>query len=246
MNTASPPPNPDILTDPRPPAVEGEQIRRMFDRIAPVYDALNSLMTAGLHRQWRRRAADLAIQRPGSRVLDVAAGTGDLTLELARGLGPDGEAVGCDFSERMLVRARNKAPNLRFDTADALALPYVDDSFDAATVGFGARNFSDVGAGLREMTRVVRPGGRIVILDFTTPRRPPMSWFFGLWFDRAVPLLGRLAGNPQAYSYLPDSVKRFPDPEQIAAIMARCGLRDMRYILTAGGIVTLHVGTVPD
>jgi demethylmenaquinone methyltransferase/2-methoxy-6-polyprenyl-1,4-benzoquinol methylase len=225
-------------------APEGEQVRRMFDRIAPVYDPLNSLMTAGLHRQWRRRTAALTIRTPGDRVLDIAAGTGDLTIELARGLGPDGEVVGCDFSERMLTRARNKAPNLRFETADALALPYPDDSFDAATVGFGARNFSDLDAGIREMARVVRAGGRVVILDFTTPQRPPMSWFFGLWFDRVVPLLGRLAGNSQAYSYLPDSVKRFPNPERIAAIMNQNGLRDVRYILTAGGIVTLHMGTV--
>jgi demethylmenaquinone methyltransferase/2-methoxy-6-polyprenyl-1,4-benzoquinol methylase len=214
----------------------------MFDRIAGLYDLLNTLMTAGLHHEWRRRAADLARVGPGSRVLDVATGTGDLALELDRRVGPTGEVVGADFSERMLELARTKAPQLRFEWANALALPYADDEFDAACVGFGARNFTDLERGLREMARVVRPGGRVVVLDFTTPSRPPLSTFFKLWFDRIVPLLGRLSGQEQAYSYLPASVKRHPGPEEVAALMASSGLRDIRYLLTAGGIVTMHVG----
>jgi demethylmenaquinone methyltransferase/2-methoxy-6-polyprenyl-1,4-benzoquinol methylase len=214
----------------------------MFDRIAGLYDLLNTLMTAGLHHEWRRRAADLARVGPGSRVLDVATGTGDLALELDRRVGPTGEVVGTDFSERMLELARTKAPQLRFEWANALALPYADDEFDAACVGFGARNFTDLERGLREMARVVRPGGRVVVLDFTTPSRPPLSTFFKLWFDRIVPLLGRLSGQEQAYSYLPASVKRHPGPEEVAALMASSGLRDIRYLLTAGGIVTMHVG----
>ncbi len=223
----------------------------MFDRIAGVYDRMNGVMTAGLHHTWRRRAVDLAALGPGARALDVATGTGDLALELARRVSPGGEVVGTDFSEQMLALAREKAAaqgadaHLRFETANALALPYRDGEFDAATVGFGARNFAQLDQGLAEMARVVRPGGRVVVLEITTPRRPPLSTFFELWFDRAVPALGRLAGDSAAYSYLPSSVKRFPGPEQLAGVMWSCGLRDVRYRITAGGIIALHVGSVP-
>jgi demethylmenaquinone methyltransferase/2-methoxy-6-polyprenyl-1,4-benzoquinol methylase len=218
----------------------------MFDRIAGLYDRMNSVMTAGLHHQWRRRAADLAELEPGGRGLDVATGTGDLALELARRVGPGGEVVGVDFSERMLELARAKAPGagVRFESGNALALDFPDGSFDAATVGFGARNFSDLPRGLSEMARVVRPGGRVVVLEITTPQRPPLSTFFELWFDHAIPALGRIVDS-QAYSYLPSSVRRFPGPEELAAVMSRCGLDQIRYVLTAGGIIALHVGVVP-
>jgi len=210
----------------------------MFDRIAGFYDVMNSVMTAGLHHRWRERAADLARVGPGSRALDVATGTGDLAIELAsRGA----EVIGSDFSEGMLDRARRKAPALAFEWGDALGLPYPDDAFDAVTVGFGARNFSDLARGLAELTRVVRPGGRVVVLEITTPTKPPLSTFFRLWFDRVVPLLGR----DEAYTYLPNSVKRFPGPEALAGVMDGVGLRDIRWILTAGGIIALHVGTAP-
>ena len=213
----------------------------MFDRIAGVYDLMNSVMTAGLHHRWRRRAVDLAQVGPGSKVLDVATGTGDLAIEAAaRGA----EVIGSDFSEGMLERARVKAPAITFEQGDALELSYADGRFDAATVGFGARNFADLEQGLREMARVVRPGGKVVVLEITTPQHPPLSTFFSLWFDRIVPLVGRMAGDPDAYSYLPNSVKRFPRPEGLAATMARAGLCDIRWILTAGGIIAIHVGTV--
>jgi demethylmenaquinone methyltransferase/2-methoxy-6-polyprenyl-1,4-benzoquinol methylase len=233
--------------------LEEEQVRAMFDRIAGLYDRMNTVMTVGLHHRWRQRAADLAGVAGGDRALDVATGTGDLALELAGRVGPDGEVVGSDFSERMLELARAKAaarptvvvePAVRFEAGNALALPYRDGEFDAATVGFGARNFSDLERGVREMARVVRPGGRVVILEITTPRRPPLSTFFRLWFDRVVPALGRLTGNAQAYSYLPSSVRRFPGPEELAAVMSRSGLTGVRYVLTAGGIIALHVGVV--
>jgi demethylmenaquinone methyltransferase/2-methoxy-6-polyprenyl-1,4-benzoquinol methylase len=133
---------------------------------------------------------------------------------------------------------------VRFESGIALALDFADDEFDAATVGFGARNFSDLQRGLSEMARVVRPGGRVVVLEITTPRRPPLSTFFDLWFDHAIPALGRVVDS-QAYSYLPSSVKRFPGPEQLAALMWDVGLRDVRYVVTAGGIIALHVGMVP-
>jgi demethylmenaquinone methyltransferase / 2-methoxy-6-polyprenyl-1,4-benzoquinol methylase len=248
--------------------LQAEQVRGMFDRIARVYDPLNTAMTAGLHHRWRARAADLARLTPGARVLDVATGTGDLAIELAGRVSPGGEVLGSDFSEGMLSRAREKAKlacprdvELSFQWGDALELPYEEDSFDAATVGFGARNFADLGRGLAEMARVVRPGGRVVVLDFTTPTRPPLSIFFGVWFDRLVPVLGRLTGaiataasyvrgvSPDrtiadAYSYLPNSVKRFVSPQELAAEMERVGLLDISYLLTAGGIVVIHAGTV--
>jgi demethylmenaquinone methyltransferase/2-methoxy-6-polyprenyl-1,4-benzoquinol methylase len=229
--------------------LEAGQVRAMFERIARVYDLLNTVMTAGLDRKWRIRAVDLAQVGPGDRVLDVATGTGELALELTRRVSPGGEVVGSDFSEAMLERARVKVrppgAELRFEWGDALALPYEDGSFDAATVGFGVRNFAEIDQGLAEMRRVVRPGGRVVILEFTTPTRPPLSFFYRVWFDRIVPVLGRLSGDPDAYSYLPESVKRFPAPAGLAAKLERAGLREISYLLTAGGIVVIHVGTVP-
>jgi demethylmenaquinone methyltransferase / 2-methoxy-6-polyprenyl-1,4-benzoquinol methylase len=152
-------------------------------------------------------------------------------------------AVGSDFSEEMLERARQKAPGLRFEWGNALDLPYASATFDAVTVGFGARNFSDLGAGLGEMARVAKPGGRVVVLEITTPQRPPLSTFFSVWFDRVVPLVGRLTGEEDSYTCLTNSVKRFPGPEGLGAAMARAGLRDIRWILTAGGIIAIHVGT---
>jgi demethylmenaquinone methyltransferase / 2-methoxy-6-polyprenyl-1,4-benzoquinol methylase len=224
--------------------LEEGQVRAMFDRIAGLYDLMNSVMTAGLHHTWRRRAADLAALSSGDRALDVATGTGDLAVELARRVGPEGEVVGIDFSEEMLTHARAKAPGVRFEWGNALELDFPDDAFDAATVGFGARNFADLERGIAEMARVVRPGGRVVILEITTPTRGPLAAFFRVWFDRIVPTLGRVMGDPDAYSYLPNSVKRFPGPHALAATMDRCGLRHIRYRLTAGGIIATHYGEV--
>jgi demethylmenaquinone methyltransferase / 2-methoxy-6-polyprenyl-1,4-benzoquinol methylase len=218
------------------------QVRAMFDRIARVYDLMNSVMTAGMHHRWRERATDLARVGPGSRALDVATGTGDLAIELA---GRGAEVTGLDFSEPMLELARGKAPGIEWVQGNALELPYRDEEFDAATVGFGARNFSDLGRGLAEMARVTRPGGRVVVLEITTPQKPPLSWFFQFWFDRVVPALGRVAGDADAYTYLPSSVRRFPGPLELAAEMAAAGLEDVRWVLTAGGIIAIHSGTRP-
>jgi demethylmenaquinone methyltransferase/2-methoxy-6-polyprenyl-1,4-benzoquinol methylase len=217
------------------------QVEAMFDRIASVYDLMNSVMTAGMHQRWRERAVDLARVRPGSRALDVATGTGDLAIAL-RERGAD--VVGVDFAEKMLEIARKKAPAIEFRAGNALALEFPDDEFDAATVGFGARNFDDLDRGLAEMARVVRPGGRVVVLEITTPQRPPLSWFFKAWFDQVVPLIGRLAGDPDAYAYLPSSVRRFPGPRDLAGRMAAAGMTDVRWLLTAGGIIAVHSGTV--
>jgi demethylmenaquinone methyltransferase/2-methoxy-6-polyprenyl-1,4-benzoquinol methylase len=214
----------------------------MFDRIARVYDLMNSVMTAGMHHRWRERAVDMAAVGPGSRALDVATGTGDLAIALERRVGASGEVIGSDFSEQMLELARRKSGAVRFEWGNALELPYADNSFDAVTVGFGARNFSDLAAGLREMARVTRPGGRVVVLEITTPTRPPLSWFFRIWFDRMVPLIGRVAGDPDAYSYLPSSVRRFPGPEALGGELSAAGLEDVRWLLTAGGIIAIHSG----
>jgi demethylmenaquinone methyltransferase / 2-methoxy-6-polyprenyl-1,4-benzoquinol methylase len=214
-----------------------EGVRSMFDRIAPVYDAMNRVMTAGLDQGWRRRTAEATV-RPGDRVLDACCGTGDLGIACAR-IG--GKVTGLDFSERMLERARQKAPQLEWVRGDLLALPFADESFDAATIGFGIRNVEDVPLALRELRRVLRSGGRLGILEITRPRGM-LAPFYRLWFDGVVPLLGKLLPGGSAYTYLPASVRRFARPEELAALMRSAGFEDVRYALFAGGIVAVHTG----
>lgn len=219
----------------------------MFDNIAGVYDLMNSAMTAGLHHEWRQRAVERARVGPGSDALDICCGTGDLALELRRAIGPDGRVVGSDFSEPMLDLARTKSGEqglaVEFGWADALDLPYGDAGFDAVTVGFGARNLADLDQGLAEMARVLRPGGRLVILEITRPQREPLASFYSLWFDRLVPLLGSIAGDSDAYSYLPESVRSFPDPRSLAQKIDAAGLSEIRWLLLAGGIIAIHSAT---
>lgn len=238
-------------TSPQLPSRASEQfasqVNRMFDRIAGHYDAMNSVMTAGLHHRWRKRTAARAELLEGDRALDVCCGTGDLALGLARYVGPSGTVIGCDFSEPMLDLARAKsvarrATAVRFEYADAMQLPYEDASFDAVTVGFGVRNLADLGRGLSEMARVLKPGGRLVILEITQPRRPPLSIFYSVWFDRIVPLLGTLAGDRDAYTYLPESVRSFPSPQGLAEQMDAAGLERIRATILAGGIIAIHSG----
>jgi demethylmenaquinone methyltransferase/2-methoxy-6-polyprenyl-1,4-benzoquinol methylase len=214
-----------------------DEVRTMFDRIAPVYDVMNRAMTLGLDRRWRRLTA-AAVVRPGDRVVDACCGTGDLAVAAARA---GGRVTGVDFSEEMLARARRKAPALEWVQADAAALPFPDGSFEVATVGFGIRNLADLEGGLRELARVLAPGGRLGCLEITRPRgvlRP----FFRVWFDGLVPLAGRVLPGGGAYSYLPASVRRFPGPEDLAAAMRRAGFADVGWRLLGGGIVALHVG----
>ena len=214
-----------------------EGVRTMFDRIAPVYDLMNRLMTAGLDQRWRRLTVE-AVVRPGDRVLDACCGTGDLAIAAARA---GGEVTGLDFSPHMLERARRKSHSVTWVEGDALALPFADGSFDAATVGFGVRTLSDLERGLRELRRVLRAGGRVAVLEITRPKgvlRP----FYALWFDRIVPLLGRVLPGGAAYTYLPASVRRFPGPEELAAMLADAGFAEPRFRLFAGGIVALHTG----
>jgi len=219
----------------------------MFDRVAGRYDALNSVMTAGLHHRWRERAADRAELGAGDSALDVCCGTGDLALELAGRVAPGGHVVGCDFSEPMLDLAREKAgerraDGVRFEWADALSLPYDAGRFDAVTVGFGVRNLANLERGLGEMARVLRPGGRLVVLEITQPLRPPLSTFYSLWFDRIVPLLGSFSDDAEAYSYLPESVRNFPSPGRLAELMDGAGLERIRWTVLAGGIIAIHSG----
>jgi len=214
-----------------------EGVQRMFDRIAPVYDAMNRVMTAGLDRRWRAIALAETV-RSGDRVLDACCGTGDLAIG-ARRRGAD--VVGLDFSTAMLERARRKDASIEWVQGDALALPFEDASFDAATVGFGVRNVADLEAGLRELRRVLRPGGRLGILEITRPRGA-LAPFYKIWFDRVVPQLGKVLPGGDAYTYLPASVRRFPPPDELAALLERTGFANVRYRLFAGGIVALHVG----
>jgi demethylmenaquinone methyltransferase / 2-methoxy-6-polyprenyl-1,4-benzoquinol methylase len=215
-----------------------DAVRTMFDRIAPVYDAMNRIMTAGLDARWRRLAAEAVIQT-GDRVLDAACGTGDLAIADQKA-GAD-QVTGLDFSAEMLGRARKKAPQLEWIEGDMLALPFADATFDAATVGFGVRNVADLELALRELRRVLRPGGRLAILEITQPRGP-LRPFYSLWFDRVVPLLGKVLPGGAAYSYLPESVKRFPNAEKLADLMRACGFEEVRFRLLAGSIVALHTG----
>ena len=229
-------------------AADPAMVRRMFDRIAPVYDLMNSLMTGGLDQRWRRDAVRAARIGHGMRVLDVACGTGRLARLAARRVGSSGRVVGVDASTGMLRRARRSAGDaaVEYRLADALALPFPDASFDAATIGFGLRNLADYGRGLGELRRVVRPGGRVVVLEIAQPSAGPARALFGFWFRRVVPLLGRLVRHPGAYAYLPASVLAYPDPERVAQLLRAAGLIDVRWRWLPSRLATLHVGRVPE
>ena len=215
-----------------------EGVRRMFDRIAPVYDPMNRLMTAGLDRRWRRETAAAVVQ-PGDRVLDVCCGTGDLALAASRA---GGRVTGLDFSAPMLERARGKSSEIEWIEGDALALPFADESFDAVTIGFGLRNLPNVERGLTELRRVLRPGGRLAILEITRPKGP-LAPFYRFWFDGVIPLAGKVLPGGSAYSYLPASVRRFPAPEGLAKLLDEAGFDQISWRLFGGGIVALHKGT---
>jgi demethylmenaquinone methyltransferase/2-methoxy-6-polyprenyl-1,4-benzoquinol methylase len=238
---------------PRPPARTGntvaqDDVTAMFDDIAPVYDRLNSMMTLGRDRGWRRAATRAAGIGPGASAIDVACGTGRLSGLLAEVVGPFGRIVGVDLSEAMIGLARRNyrdVVQLRFEVGSALALPFEDATFDAATIAFGLRNLPDYEAGFRELRRVVRPNGRVVCLELTLPRPAPWGRLFHATFRGFAPLAGRLFGVGETYRYLPGSLDGFPAADELAATMARAGLEEVAYRTLGLGSVALHVGLVP-
>ena len=219
----------------------------MFDRISGRYDLMNLLISALQEPRWRRRLVAATGLGPGGRALDVATGSGKVASDLHRRVGPGGTVLGIDLSPGMIAVARRQfggREGLSYLVGDALNLPTESEAFDAATIAFGMRNLPDYRRGFEEMARSVRPGGRVLCLEIARPRSR-VARFMRWWFDRIVPLLGRLAGQGSAYAYLVRSVRNYPPPERIAQIMAEAGLTDVRWQGLTGGIVTLHVGTVP-
>ena len=242
----------DRLGVPRDREGRERYVREMFDSISHRYDLLNRLLSFGQDVLWRRAAARAAA-RPGvQRVVDVATGTGDLAVEVARRLGPGGRVVGVDFALGMMrvglakIGRNGVGARVRMVGGNGLALPFADGAFDAATTAFAARNVADLHAFFGELRRVVRPGGPVVCLELSHPSPALWRWLYGLYFYRAVPRIGRLViGRSGPYEYLPGSLTDFPEPDRLAAIMREAGLARVRYRLLLGGVAAVHVGEVP-
>jgi demethylmenaquinone methyltransferase/2-methoxy-6-polyprenyl-1,4-benzoquinol methylase len=224
-------------------------VRQMFDRIARVYDLMNRIMTGGLDGRWRSFAARQLALRPGQRALDVGTGTGDMAITIARVGPPDTHITGVDFSAGMLTIGRKKiarlglADRIELVQGDGAGLNFPDGSFDACCSAFVVRNLADIRQGFAEMRRVVRPGGRVVCLEMSHPYNPVFGAVFHLYFDRIVPLLGKVIGKSfDAYSYLPTSVSAHPNAPTLKRLMEEAGLHDVRYFYLLGGIVAVHVG----
>lgn len=240
------------MTDRHGNTAPPDAVRRMFDRVAPFYDLMNTVMTAGADARWRRSTIASLRLRTGGRVLDVATGTGKLALAAARRVTPGGEVVGLDASPGMLARARSAQARarsrgtdrsrveVRWLEGDALALPLPDATFDAVTIGFGLRNLPDYAGGLREMARVLRPGGRLAVLEISEPPSSLGRFLYATWFRHTIPALGRLIGRSAAYRYLPASLDRYPPPEAVAALLADAGLVEIAWRWLPTGFATLH------
>lgn len=232
-----------------PPETKATEVRRMFGAIAPRYDLLNHVLSANRDRAWRRRAVDRLLEgaAPGGTWLDSCAGTLDLSVELADRPGFSGTVLGFDFAYPMLDAGRSKlrGRNIEPACADALRLPLRDGSVDGAMVAFGVRNLADLDAGLREFARVIRPGGKLVVLEFMTPQWQPFRALYLAYFRRILPLIGRLVSrHGSAYTYLPESVLQFPEPAELAHRMERAGFADVEWDVMTGGIVAAHRGTL--
>jgi demethylmenaquinone methyltransferase/2-methoxy-6-polyprenyl-1,4-benzoquinol methylase len=238
---------PSGLATERGNAAPSSEVSSMFDEISRVYDPLNLVISAFQEPRWRRRAVALAQLGPGGRAIDIATGTGKVAADLHRRVQAGGEVIGVDISPGMIGIARRRfagRPGLTYVVGDAMALPAEDGRFDAATIAFGMRNLPDYVRGFAEMARVVRPGGKVVCLEIARPRSR-LARIMRWWFDRIVPLIGKVAGQGGAYAYLVRSVQNYPAPERIAEVMRQAGLVGVRWMGMSGGIVTIHVGTVP-
>lgn len=241
-----------MATTPEARPHEGEarerQVQTIFSEIAPRYDLLNHVLSLNVDRRWRRKAVDelqVPAEDPGVRVLDACAGTYDLSLELTQRKGFRGQVVASDFARPMLVEGLEKIGGepIRPVCGDSLRLPFPDASFHGAMVAFGVRNLSDVATGFREFARVLRPGGRLVVLEFTTPPNPLTRRLYLFYFHRILPLIGRIvSGHPWAYTYLPESVKEFPGPEALAALLEESGFETSQWRYLTMGIAAIHVG----
>jgi demethylmenaquinone methyltransferase/2-methoxy-6-polyprenyl-1,4-benzoquinol methylase len=247
--------HPERTDDPSDPAAcplytgdKERYVREMFAGIAPQYDRLNAILSFNRHKSWRRLAVRLSGAQPGARCLDVCTGTGDFAIDLAQVVGPTGRVVGADFCAPMIRRgldktARARGGRIAMMVANAEALPYPSDAFDIATVGFGIRNVAHIDRAVAEMARVVKPGGRVVILEFN---RPPEAWyrpFVDLYLFHVLPRIGGLFSRREAYTYLPESMKHFVSREELTATMLRAGLRDVRMRDLNFGTVCIHLGT---
>ena len=228
---------------------KSRRVRGVFDSVAGNYDLMNDLMSAGTHRLWKRFTLALANLRPGQRALDVAGGTGDLALGLARQVGERGLVILSDLNAAMLTRGRDRLLDAGFTgnvacvQADAERLPFADSSFDCVTIGFGLRNVTDKGAALAAMRRVLRPGGQLLVLEFSQPRLPALKPLYDAYSFRVLPWLGRLVANDEAsYRYLAESIRMHPDQETLLKMLDEAGLEGCRYHNLSGGIVAVHRG----
>ena len=227
---------------------KADLVRGVFDSVATRYDVMNDLMSAGMHRLWKRHTVDQAAVRPGQVVLDLAGGTGDLALKFARKVGPDGRVVLADINAAMLNEGRRRlvdagvAGNLSIAQVNAEALPFGDETFDCISIAFGLRNVTDKGAALRSMHRVLKPGGKVLILEFSEPVKA-LKPAYDLYSFKVLPLLGRLvARDADSYQYLAESIRMHPDQETLLAMMREAGFERCRYQNLTGGVVALHIG----
>ena len=228
------------------------QVAEVFHSVAGKYDLMNDLMSMGIHRLWKRFTIELSGVRPGHRVLDIAGGTGDLTMKFSDLVGPSGQVILADINASMLQVGRGRltdrgyAGNIEYVQADAEHLPFPDNHFNAVSIAFGLRNVTDKDQALRDMTRVLKPGGKLMVLEFSKPTNPLLSKAYDAYSFNALPLMGQLiAGDSGSYQYLAESIRMHPDQDTLKGMMEQAGLVNCKYHNMTGGIVALHVGIKP-